>query len=90
LQGAEWSTALQCAEIWTLQKADQKHMQNFEMWCWKKMEFSWTDYMRYKEMLQRVKEDSNILQKIKGRLPGLVTSCMKKCLLQHVTLGQIG
>jgi len=28
-----WSITLQRAEIWTLLKADQKHLQNFEMWC---------------------------------------------------------
>jgi len=46
------------------------------------MEFSWTDHMTY-EVLQRVKEDSKILQTIKGgRLPRLVTSCIKNCLLK--------
>ena len=28
-----WSIALYCAETWTLQAVDQKHMESFEMWC---------------------------------------------------------
>jgi hypothetical protein len=28
-----WSTALYGAEMWTLQKIDQKYLENFEMWC---------------------------------------------------------
>jgi hypothetical protein len=28
-----WNIALYCAETWTLQKANQKYLQSFEMWC---------------------------------------------------------
>jgi len=33
-----WSMALYGAETWTLRAADQKYLENFEMWCWRKME----------------------------------------------------
>jgi hypothetical protein len=33
-----WSIILSDAEIWTLRKIDQKYLENFEMWCWKRME----------------------------------------------------
>jgi hypothetical protein len=26
------------AETWTLGKVDQKYMEGFEMWCWRRME----------------------------------------------------
>jgi hypothetical protein len=26
------------AETWTLRKADQKYLESFEMWCWRRME----------------------------------------------------
>jgi len=29
------SVALYGAEIWTLGTTDQKHLESFEMWCWK-------------------------------------------------------
>jgi len=27
-----------CAETWTLQKAEQKNLETFQMWCWRRME----------------------------------------------------
>ena len=41
------STALYCAKIWTLQKRDQKYRDNFETWCWRRMEISWTDRVKH-------------------------------------------
>jgi len=38
---------------------------------------SWTDRVKNEEVLQRAKNEWNIVQtKIKGRLTGLVTSCL--------------
>ena len=33
-----WSIALYGAEAWTLRATDQKHLESFEMWCWRRME----------------------------------------------------
>ena len=33
-----WSIAVYGAETWTLRAVDQKHLESFEMWCWRKME----------------------------------------------------
>jgi hypothetical protein len=42
-----WSLALCGAETWTLRKVDQKYLESFEMWCWRRMEkISWTDRVR--------------------------------------------
>jgi hypothetical protein len=42
-----WSIALYGAETWTLRKVDQKYLESFEMWCWRRMEkISWTDRVR--------------------------------------------
>jgi hypothetical protein len=32
-----WSRALYGAETGTLRAADQKHLEGFEMWCWRRM-----------------------------------------------------
>jgi hypothetical protein len=57
-----WSIALYGAEMWTLRKVDQKYLECFEMWCWRRMEkISWTNRVRNEEMLHRVKEQRNIL-----------------------------
>jgi hypothetical protein len=63
-----WSIALYGAETWTLRKIDQKYLESFEMWCWRRMEvISWTDRVRNEEVLHRVKEERNILHTIKRR-----------------------
>jgi hypothetical protein len=60
-----WSIALYGAETWTLRATNQKHLESFEMWCWRIMEkISWTDHVRNKEVLLRVNEQRNILHKI--------------------------
>jgi len=63
-----WSTALNGAETWPLRTVDQKHLEIFEVWCWRRMEKnSWTDHARNEEVLLRVKEQRNILHEISKR-----------------------
>jgi hypothetical protein len=63
-----WSIALYGAEKCTLRAVDQKNLESFEMWCWRKMEkTSWTDHVRNEEILLRVKEQRNILHEIRKR-----------------------
>jgi len=46
-----WSIALYGTETWTLRAADQKRLESFEMWCWRRMEkISWTDRVRNEEV----------------------------------------
>jgi len=60
-----WSIALYGAENWTLRATDQKHLESFEMWCWRGMEkISWTDHVRNEEVLLRANEQRNILHEI--------------------------
>ena len=37
-----WSIPLYGAENWTLRAVDQKHLESFEMWCWRRMEMDWS------------------------------------------------
>jgi hypothetical protein len=61
------------AETWTLRKLDQKYLESFEMWCWRRMEkISWTARVRNEEVLHRVKEDRTVLQTIKRRKSDLI------------------
>ena len=42
--------SLHGSETRTLQKVDQKYLENFEMRCWRRMEITWTDRVtNYKE-----------------------------------------
>ena len=63
-----WSMALYGAETWTLLAVDQKHLESFEMWCWRRIEkIIWTDHVRNEEVLLRVNEQRNILHEIRKR-----------------------
>ena len=60
------SMAVYGAETWTLREVDQKYLEDFEMLCWRRMEkIIWTDHVRNDEILQRVKEERNIMHTVK-------------------------
>jgi hypothetical protein len=46
-----WNTALYGAQTWMLQAVDQKHLESFETWCWRRMKISWTKHVRNEEVL---------------------------------------
>ena len=61
-----WSMALYGAETWSLRATDQKRLECFEMWCWRRMEkISCTDHVRNEEVSLRVNEQRNILHEIR-------------------------
>jgi len=86
-----WSIALYGAETWTLQAVDQKHLESFEMWCWRRTEkISWTDHVRNEDVLLRVKEQRNILHEIRKRKTNWIGHILRRnCLLQLVIEGRI-
>jgi hypothetical protein len=86
-----WSIALYGAETWTLRAVDQKHLEMFEMWCWKRMEkISWADHVRNEEALLRVKEQRNILHEIRHRKANWIGHILRRnCLLQWIIKGKI-
>jgi hypothetical protein len=86
-----WSIALYGAETWTLRVVDQKHLESFEMWCWRRMEkIIWTDHVRNEEVLLRVKEQRNILHEIRKRKSNWIGHILRRnCILQRVIKGKI-
>jgi hypothetical protein len=67
-----WSIALYGAENLTLRAIYHKHLEIFEMWCWRRMEkISWTNCVKNEKVLKRVKEERNTflaIQKKEGSL----------------------
>jgi hypothetical protein len=85
-----WSIALYGAETWTLRKVDQKYLESFETWCWRRMEISWTDRVRNEEVLHTVKEKRNIVHTIKRRKVNWIGHILhRNCLLKHVIEGKL-
>jgi hypothetical protein len=86
-----WSITLYGAEIGTVWGVNQKELDRFEMWCWRRMEkISWTDHVRNEEQLFRVKEQRNILHEISNRKANWIGHIFRRnCLLRQVTEGKI-
>ena len=82
--------ALYDAETWTFRAADQKHLESFEMWCWRRMENSWTYHVRNEEELLRVNEQRNILHEIRKRKANWIGHILRRnCLLKQVIKGEM-
>jgi hypothetical protein len=67
-----------------------KLLETLEMWCWRRMEISWTDHVRNEEVLLRVKEQSNILHEISKRKGNWIGHILRRnWLLRQVIEGKI-
>jgi len=55
-------SSIRLYETWTLRAVEQKHLESFEMWYWRRMgKISGADRVRNEEVLLRVNEQRNIL-----------------------------
>jgi hypothetical protein len=86
-----WSIDLYGAETWTVRAIDQKHLESFEMWCWRRIEkISWTDHLRNEGVLPRIKEQKNVLHEIGKRKANWIGHILRRnCLLQQVIEGKM-
>ena len=73
------SIALYGAESWTLWAVDHKHLNGFEMWCWRRIEkISWTDHVRNEDVLLESRSRGiSYMKYVNGRRTGLVTFCVE-------------
>jgi hypothetical protein len=78
------------AENGALRKVDQKYLESFEMWCWRRMEnISRTDRVRSEKVLHRVKKESNILYIAKRRKANWLGHVLcRNCLLKQMIKGK--
>jgi hypothetical protein len=83
------SIALCGAVTWKTWKVDQKYSGSFEMWSRTRMEISWTDHVRNKVVLHRLKEERNILRvqtttRRKANWIGHILrgNCLLKCVIE--------
>ena len=52
-----WTVVLYGAETWTLRRNEQKQLEEFEMWVWRRMDrVKWTDKIKNAVVLERVGE----------------------------------
>ena len=78
-----WSVVLYGAETWTLRRNEQKQVEAFEMWVWRRMErVKWTDKIKNAVVLERVREGRIILELIRKRKRNWLGHWLRRnCLL---------
>jgi len=63
-----WSVALYGSETWTLGKNEERIINAFETWCWRRMlKIKWTARIMNNEIFQRAKEERLLLKILKNR-----------------------
>jgi hypothetical protein len=74
-----WTIALYGAETWTLWAVYQKHVESFEMWCWRRIEkMNWTDYVRMKNYYPESRSGGiSYMKYVNGRRTGLFIFCVE-------------
>ena len=72
------------AEAWTLRRSEQKQLEAFEIWIWKRMErVKWTDKIKNAVVLERVGEGRIMLELIrKNKINWLGHWLRRNCLLK--------
>jgi hypothetical protein len=80
-----WSIVLYGAETLMLRAVDQKHLESFEMWCWRRMEkIFWIKHVRNEEV-EEVREQRNILREISKQKANWIGHILhRNCFLRQV------
>jgi hypothetical protein len=78
-------------ETWTLRAVYQKHLESFEMWCWRRMEkISWTDRVINEDVyLESRSRGISCMKYVNGRRTGLVTFWVETASYNGVIEGEI-
>ena len=79
-----WSVVLYGAKTWTLRRNEQKQLEAFEMWVWRRMErVKWTDKIKNAVVLERLGEGRIMLELIKKRKRNWLDHWLRRnCLLK--------
>ena len=82
------------AKIWTLRQNEQKLLEAFEMWIWRRIErVKWTDKIKNAVVLERVVEGRIMLELLKKMKRNWLShwlrrNCLLKCALEGMVNGK--
>ena len=87
----EWSVVLYGAETWTLQQNEQKQLEAFGMWVWRRMErVKWTHKIKNAVVLESVGEGRIMLELIRKRKRNWLGHWLRRnCLLKNAVEGMV-
>ena len=79
------------AENWTLRRNEQKRLEEFEMWIWRRMgRVKWTDKIENEVVLERMGEGLIMLELLKKRKRNWLGHWLKRsCLLKDALEGMV-
>lgn len=88
-----WSVLLYGTEVWTIKSSDERKLEAFEMWIWRKvLRIPWTDRVTNEEVLRRMNTTRQLMVTIKRRKTsylGHILRNNKYKLLQRILKGKI-
>lgn len=86
-----WSVLLYGCETWVMRKQEEKYLESFELWLWRRMEgIKWTDKVRNEEVLRRVGVDRTLLCAIRKRKRNWLGHILRRdCLQRRIMEGKI-
>ena len=86
-----WSVVLYVAETWTLRRNEQKLLEAFAMWVWRRMErIKCTDKIKNAVVLERVGEGRIMMELIRKRKRNWLGHWLRRnCLLKDALEGMV-
>jgi len=74
-----WSVALYGCETWVLNKAKQRTLEIFEIWCWRRMlRVSWIEHRTNESILSEIDEGKEILKTIRARRWNMIDRILRQ------------
>jgi hypothetical protein len=86
-----WAAAFYRLEAWTIRKTDQKRIEAFETWCWRRtLQIKWTEKVRNEEVYRRIGEERTMWNTIRQRISRWVGHVVKDShCMQSIMEGKI-
>ncbi|KAI5751137.1 hypothetical protein M8J77_004668 [Diaphorina citri] len=86
-----WSVLLYGCESWIIRRREEKYLESFEMWLWRRMEgVKWTDKVRNEEVLKRMGEKRTLMGAIRKRKTSWLGHILRRnCLQRRIMEGKI-
>lgn len=88
-----WSILLYAVEVWTIKTTDEKKLEAFEMWIYRRiLKIPWTAHIPNQEVLRRMNLDRQLLNTVKARKIAYLGHIMrndKYKFLQTIIKGKI-
>ena len=86
-----WIIALYGSETWILRKLEQKCLESFDMWCWRRMvKIKWSEKVTNEQVLDHIGEKRSFSNNILHRKDNWFGHILRRnCLLYDATEGQM-